>query len=83
MDIEHNARHLQSLIEQLSADNPKSATELQGKPDEVLAGLRELYLLKLITGTFIHGHIIDPLGHQWMGAENILLTRRGLAFKPS
>ncbi|AIG01999.1 Uncharacterised protein [Pseudomonas fluorescens] len=82
MDIEHNAKTLQSLIEQLCADHPKSFTELQGRPDEVLAGLRELYLLKLITGTFTHGHVIDPLGYQWIGAKNILLTRRGMAFKP-
>jgi hypothetical protein len=82
MDIEHNAKHLQSLIEQLSVDNPKSSSELLGKPEEILAGLRELYLLKLITATFTHGQIIDPLGPQWVGAENILLTRRGMAFKP-
>ncbi|NMX65372.1 hypothetical protein HBO12_24440 [Pseudomonas sp. WS 5059] len=82
MDIEHNAKHLQSLIEQLSVDNPKSSSELRGKPEEILAGLRELYLLKLITGTFTLGHIVDPLGHQWIGAQNILLTRRGMAFKP-
>ena len=81
-DIEHNAKNLQSLIEQLSIDKPKSSSELLGKPEEILAGLRELYLLKLITGTVIHGHIRDPLGYQWIGAENILLTRRGAAFKP-
>lgn len=78
MDIEHNAKNLQSLIEQLSIDKPKSSSELLGKPEEILAGLRELYLLKLITGTVIHGHIRDPLGYQWIGAENILLTRRGI-----
>ncbi len=82
MDIENNARNLQSLIEQLSVDSPKSSTELLGKPDEILAGLRELFLLKLITGTFTQGQVSDPLGYQWTGAENILLTKRGMVFKP-
>ena len=82
MDIEHNAKNLQSLIEQLSIDKPKSSSELLGKPEEILAGLRELYLLKLITGTITHGSIKDPLGYQWASAKNILLTKRGEAFKP-
>ena len=82
MDIEHNAKNLLFLIAQLSADNPKSCAQLHGKPDEVLAGLRQLHLLHLITGTITHGRIKDPLGYQWASAENILLTKRGEAFRP-
>lgn len=81
MDIEHNAKNLLSLIAQLSAEHPKSSTQLHGKHEEVLAGLRQLYLLRLITGTITHGRISDPLGYQWAAAENILLTKRGKAFK--
>lgn len=30
----------------------------------------------------IFGSIKDPLGYQWASAKNILLTKRGEAFKP-
>lgn len=82
MDMEQSVAILQSLILQLSADTPKCSTELQGQPDDVLAGLRELYLLHLITGTFVNGDIVDPLGCQWISARNILLTPRGVSLKP-
>jgi hypothetical protein len=82
MDIEQSVVVLQSLIAQLSVDTPKCSTDFAGEPDEVLAGLRELYLLHLITATFINGNIVDPLGYQWISADNILLTKRGAALKP-
>jgi len=82
MDIEQSVVVLQSLIAQLSVDTPKCSADLSGEPDEVLAGLRELYLLHLITGTFVNGEIFDPLGYQWISANNLLLTKRGETLKP-
>lgn len=82
MDIEQNAALLQSLIVQLSLDTPRSSAQLQGEPEKVLAGLRELYLLQLIEGCFVNGQVSDPLGFQWISATDITLTKRGAALKP-
>lgn len=82
MDIESRAKLLQSLINQLSADRPRSSEELVGEPERVLLGLDNLFELGLITGDLVYGEQDAKNDYAILvSASNLLLTPKGVALQ--
>lgn len=82
MDIESRAKLLQSLINQLSADTPRSSEELAGEPERVLLGLDNLFELGLITGDLVYGEQGAKNDYATLvSASNLLLTPKGVALQ--
>lgn len=82
MDIESRAKLLQSLINQLSADTPRSSEDLIGDPARVLLGLDNLIELGLVTGDLVYGEQDSKDDYATLvSASNLLLTHKGLTFQ--
>lgn len=81
MDIQSRTQLLRALIDQLSEENPRDARHLDGDPQRVLIGLRDLNELGLICAQFDWSESCDAQGLLLADARAITLTRRGVAFR--
>ncbi|GAC1032673.1 hypothetical protein thsps21_35020 [Pseudomonas sp. No.21] len=81
MDIQSRTLLLRSLLAQLSEDDPRDASTLEGDPARVMIGLRDLQELGLISGQLQRSEQSDGQGPLLASATGITLTRRGAAFK--
>ncbi|MFV0885386.1 hypothetical protein ACWKWZ_05080 [Metapseudomonas otitidis] len=81
MDIQSRTQLLRALIDQLSEENPRDARHLDGDPQRVLIGLRDLNELGLICAQLDWSESCDAQGLLLADARAITLTRRGVAFR--
>lgn len=81
MDIQSRTQLLRALIDQLSEDQPRDARHLDGDPQRVLIGLRDLDELGLIHAQLDWSDTCDAQGRLLVDARAITLTRRGIAFR--
>lgn len=81
MYVAENARLIDVLLKQLSADSAIDSIELTGNQDLILFGLREMIRLSLITGVHHYGELSDPTGPLFSSVSAIRLTKRGIALK--